>query len=236
MLKTSFPTGDALPRPPTPRAKRKRGKVGRSYAKLGTATTRDARGVRSPGFFPTPITWGNTPVARNILAHGGERIAMAGKATRVEFPLPWSPGAGTIVEGAPPVTPSRTIGAGVGAPIALDPCSDPVTRFLDDGDNAARNARRASLPAASGIERMTPVFARNADGRFHFRICRIAELLFGQLNAPFDIADAGQVVVQLFAITTAQFVLQAAGIVEHKVENRALLLLAELIIRFAFRR
>lgn len=146
-LQTNFPTGDALPRAHAPRAKRIKRKVGRSYAKLGTATVRDENGRRTPGFFPLPITWGDTVAARDIRAHAGERTASPGKAPRVEFPLPWSPDAGTVVKGCP----TTIVGAGVSLAdrtVGRTPSPNETTRFLTDGNNEARDLRRKAIVRA----------------------------------------------------------------------------------------
>ena len=60
-----------------------------------------------------------------------------------------------------------------------------------------------------------------------------ARRFFGFLNALFDLADARQVLVQLLLIAAAQFFLQRAGVVEHEIEHRSLLLLPQLEARFA---
>ena len=52
----------------------------------------------------------------------------------------------------------------------------------------------------------------------------VAEPL-GLLDAALDLADAGQVLVELLPIARAQLAAQGAGVVEHEVEDRPLLLL-----------
>ena len=46
----------------------------------------------------------------------------------------------------------------------------------------------------------------------------------GRLDAALDLADAGQVLVQLLLVARAELVAQGAGVLEHEVEDRPLLL------------
>lgn len=153
LLGSNFPTDAALPKQAAPRAKRKRGKVGRSYVQLGTRTT-VTDGKITKGFFPLPVTWGDTPVARAIRAQGGERVAHAGSAPTIEYPVPRAPDRGTVVDAR--VEPAElcpapvTVGAGASideAAIGRSP-TDLPTRFVTDGDNAQRDARRRAIVRA----------------------------------------------------------------------------------------
>src|SRR5579885_355194 len=57
---------------------------------------------------------------------------------------------------------------------------------------------------------------------FHRGRFRHSALLFGQLNAPFDVADGLQVLSQLAAVTGAQIRLQTVEIARDVIEDAAL--------------
>ena len=63
-------------------------------------------------------------------------------------------------------------------------------------------------------------------GCLHGRIGRVFEP-FGLLDPALDFANAGQVFVELLMVVLAELSFEAAGVVEHEIEDRPLLLAAE---------
>ena len=63
--------------------------------------------------------------------------------------------------------------------------------------------------------------------RFHGGVRDVLEL-FGPFQPAFDFPDAGQVFVELLLIVAAELLLERTGVVEDEIEDRALLLAAEL--------
>src|SRR5258705_545033 len=70
------------------------------------------------------------------------------------------------------------------------------------------------------------VIRRDARGRFSFRIGERAETL-GLLDALLDLADAGEIFVELVLVVAAEFAMERAGVFEGEVEDRLLPLVAQ---------
>ena len=74
------------------------------------------------------------------------------------------------------------------------------------------------------------VVGRDAGGRLDGRVLRLAEPL-RLLDAGFDFADAGEVLVEFLAVAGVEPLLHGPGVVQHEVEDRLVLLLPAFEVR-----